>query len=402
MAATSSDVSMRGSTVPTQPNRLYFSLEVESNKFRLLFDNLKQLMSFEVGEKPWIQQDGRLTVDRTSWRVTRWAWGAFNTSFANDLCQQASDAMLEAKTGIDKFKEGKRLGRIEAFTVQKAFLISQLLLTPPKQLCGLPGNNLEQGFSNLIKTYNNEGKTQTVERLNALSFKWLISLREQSEWIQQEKQNLEKVMKASDRLIETIKEESSPVPSESPKSSEPPPQSQVALKIHQFERGLVEKPAPKSSSIFGAIVSRMKRDPHKKAIKTAPPNYLKQFMDRLGKRNEKKIDVEEKVQGFRAESAQRRLGTAFNLKMFSRVIDPENKEVFDDAVWIEEEKPRELVRTNSVPVLPSVVFTDRLIRASSEVFSQDIIDSLKKRFANALVDDENQPEEWSDEELDVN
>ncbi len=404
--AASSDVSMRGSSTSTQQNRLQFSQQDELNKFQLLFDNLKQLMAFEEGQKPWIQKDGKLIVDSGSSRLTRWVWGAFNTMYVDDLCQQVFNALINAKTGIEKFKEGKRVGRVEAFSVQKAFAISQLLLNPPKKTNGMPGNSLEAGLSNLMQTYTREGKKQTADRLNTLSFAWIAKLREQSEWIQQEKQNLEKVIKASDRVVDTIKEMSIPIPQAPPSppsssSNSPTPPRQIIIpKVHQFKRGIVEeKPVPKSS-FLGGIVSRMRRDPHKKDIKKAPPSFLNTFMERLKKRNEKKIDIDEKVQQYKAENTRNRLGTMFNMKMFSRVAAPVEEEVFGDCVWIEEEKPPQLLRTTSVQVLPAPKLTDRLVRASSEVFSEEIVNALQKRFAKAFLEDE--PEDWSEEELDVN
>lgn len=416
--------------------------------FHKLFDNLKQLMAFEEGQKPWIDHSTKvLSVDPGSYRFTRWLRGAFDTKFVQELCNEVLKTLTAAKDPLAKGKMGETLRKNEAWTVQKAFHIAQLLLFPPFKIDGTPGNTLEEGFANLMFTYKD--KPNTHQSLNDLSRKWVPILLEACHEVLKDRNVIEQTQAKWNEMIlnrmvpaaQLAASSSKPrLHERSPLSQSSSPKPPAPLPRHRFNLPIIKlkptvqraqpKPLPaarlaqpsSSNAVADETLRQLVAIPHKQTILNAPPNFLDTLKKKLtlDPNRLEVLNIVEKRRNMRIEEVNRASNGIFRNRMLQRAFrkfNGDQEDFVDDFVTTEEnsnsiepKKPaqvRPCVKHAAPDLTRSISDANFSLnkckeevmkRTTSELNLQNTVTkALATMFENALREDE-KSESWTDDD----
>lgn len=249
--------------------------QVEVNKFQILFNNLRQLMSFREGQKPTINHDtGALSVCAEGGRIynflvrplSRRYYRAFNTEFVHTLCLDAHKILTDAQTHMRKSQADKNISEEEAWTVQRAFFIQRLVDTLRKQQI-----TLQQGFENLIKTYT--GTDLTQKALATCCTTWAGAIPLECQKVADQRIKIDKMLKEKESKLKELQAASSPKAPSSPisaaETSSPSPtpsrHSRGARKVKPIKKSRRRQPHVVRESdpyfrIFGNMVRLMMKE----------------------------------------------------------------------------------------------------------------------------------------------
>ncbi len=441
MSTTSAVGSNEASGSSASPTQWFAPKDDQLQKFQILFSNLQQIMAFGKGEKPIIT-DGVITVDHIGGKFRRYFLGAFNTAFIEEQLTEALRVLKTGEAPIQRHIAGKTLKRTQAWNVQKAFQIAQLVSTLKDQQAHVyNAHSLQAGMTELMLTYQNDKKTVIVKELNRITENWLPKIEIESARVLKNRARIDKIHELWEQVLKAANESQA---SSSGTSLKFPATLKNPLTSHRRgKRGKAKKSSHSSSSssaritensckpknsqginlnepLFDETVSRMRKDPHKEIVKKAPLTFLEIIKERLqqvrvndAKGEQILLQVEANRQKRLREIAKKNFTQStqlFNSNLLQKVLKKSTVEVdvevedecdetqmlINEFEIIEKAKviggpvvgsdgnPR-VLRSTSMMLSTSERAHPPLRSADSEVFDQNLIrEALSRKFSNCL------------------
>ncbi len=257
--------------------------EADQGGFKILFENLRQLMSFKVGEKPLIDKKlNKITVDKSLNAFGRWWYQAFNADFIDTLCQKTLRTLSSGDASIQKGMKGENLTLHEAWALHKAFKIADLLI-PSTKTDGDSSFSLALGIGNLAKTY--ESKAHVYEKLNAALMNWDPRLQQKAAEIIKNRGRLESLIKTWEEAVQettTASTGRAPVRS-SQRQSKRISRRQVRKQGHVDIRNFG----------FEDLIVKMIKDPKKREVRKAPVSFKELLRIKLITFKKSGVDIAE-------------------------------------------------------------------------------------------------------------
>lgn len=408
-----------GVSTPLAPIRWFSRTDSEIKSFQLLIKNFIQLSSFEENEKPYIDRETRtITVDRSYNWIVRWWWGAFYTDYIDILCRDLFYIMEKAQEPIEKSMSGFKLTKREAWNVQKAFIISELIQK------GNKGKKLQDGIENLKKTYSHKPKIQ--KQLTTLMNRWESTLLFQSKLIMRRRETIEKILTLWNKILNESQSEErlkrgrfpSRTSLRSVAASSTPAASQTSISSNKTDTPNATPPSDPIISRLEDTVKQLIVDPHKKTIKQAGPSFLDTLKRKLMGINLNRaslIDEVEKLRQKRIDEVnhQSRLQHSryFNNTILGKAqatapqegangMEKESDEfkVSEPLKFSSSVEPQ-LIRSVSQAVFSIADTKAPLQRVGSELLDKDALkQALEKRFQHCINSSDDSAPTWSSDE----
>lgn len=418
-ASSASTSTASGSVFTYTPYKWFSRTDSEIKSFQLLIKNFIQLSSFEEGEKPYIDKETRtITVDKSYNWLVRWWWGAFYTDFIDIVCRDLFRVMKKAQEPIEKSMLGIKLTKREAWNVQKAFIISELIDR------GANGKKFQHGIQNLKTTYSHKPKIQ--KQLSTLMNRWENSLLLESKMILKRRAAIEKILTLWNKILSESQSEErlkrgryrSGLAPKPIAASSTPVSPQISVSREKGGVVLVDQPSDPIISRLDETVKQLIVDPHKKTIKEAGPSFLDTLKRKLMGINLNRASLVDEVEKLRQKRiaeinyrSRQHNSRFFNATILGKAQEKESVEssgetdkegdefkISEAGAFKESEGPL-LIRSISQAVFSLADAKAPLRRVGSELLDKDALkEALEKRFQHCLNSSDDSAPTWSSED----